>query len=449
MVRRLVPWTLVICLVLASTSWTWASPEAFTRLTVYYVFSAPTELYLVPVAVVVPATATPARRALEVLIQGPPPGSFLHPPIPTDTRILGLSISGGLATVDFSREITRVGGARSEALLLTAVTHTLAKFPGVERVQILVEGQRTSVGGHIDASDPIRPSLDGLFPRGLFLDTTGHWSEGNIKALFLTGAVQGYGDGTFRPEQPITRAEFVKLLLLAAGHQELRPTQPTFADVPAAHWAYGYVQSAVANGILLPADYGPNFAPGAQLTRREMAVLLTRARRQEQRAVQLRDASLPYTDAATFPAWARGYIGVATELGLMRGYPDGSFRPAEKALRSQVAAVLNRYLEMGERNVRLVFPGPAAPVGNWVLLGGVGRTFEATVLTRLLGPGGSEHVMTYTTATDGGPNWGIWAVMLPTPVAGTAQDLVVEAFTQSAMDGSVQDLVRHTIRRLP
>jgi hypothetical protein len=57
--------------------------------------------------------------------------------------------------------------------------------------------------------------------------------------------------------------------------------------------------------------------------------------------------------------------------------------------------------------------------------------------------------MTYTTATDGGPNWGIWAVMLPTPVAGTAQDLVVEAFTQSAMDGSVQDLVRHTVRRLP
>lgn len=449
MVKRLIPWALVVSLVLASAGGAWAAPGTFTLLQVYYVFSAPTELYLVPVAVVVPATATPARRALEVLIQGPPPGSFLHAPLPTDTRILGLTISGGLATVDFSREITRVGGARSEALLLTAVTHTLAKFPGVERVQILVEGQRTSVGGHIDASDPIRPSLDGLFPRQVFVDTAGHWSEGNINALFLTGAIEGYGDGTFRPEQPITRAEFVKLLLLTAGYQQLHPAQPTFGDVPAGHWAYGYVQSAVANGILVPADYGANFSPGAQLTRREMAVLLTRARRQEQRAVQLRDAALPYTDAATFPAWARGYIGVATELGLMRGYPDQSFRPAEKALRSHVAAVLNRYLELGERNVRLVYPGPAAQVGAWVLVGGVARVFEATVLTRLLGPGGTEHAMAYTTATDGGPSWGIWAVMLPTPVSGSVQDLVVEAFTRSAMDGSVQDLVSHTVRRLP
>jgi len=117
-IKGLVPWALVVCLVLASTGWTWAAPEAFTHLHVYYVFSAPTELYLVPVAVVVPATATPARRALKLLIQGPPPGSFLHPPLPTATRILGLSIGGGLATVDFSREITRVGGARSRRYCL-------------------------------------------------------------------------------------------------------------------------------------------------------------------------------------------------------------------------------------------------------------------------------------------------------------------------------------------
>ncbi|HAI20663.1 MAG TPA: hypothetical protein DCM14_01970 [Clostridiales bacterium UBA8153] len=205
----------------------------------------------------------------------------------------------------------------------------------------------------------------------------------------------------------------------------------------------------MANGILVPADYGVNFTPGARLTRREMAVLLTRARRQARRAVQLRDSSLPYIDAPSFPAWARGYIGVATELGLMRGYPGGSFRPAETALRSEVAVVLSRYLERGERSVLLVPPRPASQVGDGVLVGGVARVFEATVLARLLGPGGTEYVMAQTTATDGGPSWGTWAVMLPTPASTAVQDLTVEAFTRSAMDGSVQDLVRHTIRRLP
>lgn len=440
---------LAVALALLGATWAWAAPDPFTRFTVYYVFSAPTEFYLVPVGVVVPATSTPARRALELLIQGPPPGSFLHGPVPANTRILDLNISDGLATVNFSQEITGVGGSRSEALLLAAIANTLAQFETVDRIQILVDGQKTSVGGHIDASDPIQPAYQGVIMRQQFTDISGHWAEGNINAFFLTGLVAGYGDGTFRPNQDATRAEFVKLLVLAAGHQETRPAQASFADVPPQHWAYGYVQSAVASGILVPSDYGANFGPNAKLTRREMAMLMTRARNLEQRATELRDAPLAYTDASDIPAWARGYIGVVTELGLMQGYPDGRFRPGGTALRSEVTSVLTRYLGMGETNVRLVAPKPNTQVGDWVLLGGVARAFEANVESRILHPDGSEYLRTFTTATEGGPGWGFWAIMFPTPSVTGAQDITVEAFTTSAEDGSVQDLVKRTIRRTP
>lgn len=432
----------VICLMLAPQ--TVLAARAHTSLTVYYTFSAPTDFHLVPVTVLIPQTQNPAQRALELLIQGPPEGSFLHRNLPANTVIRSLSVADGLATVDFSQEVTAgAGGSSAEALLLAAVTNTLCSLEGIERVQILVEGQKTSVGGHIEATEPFTYNRN-IVIRQPFTDISGHWAEGNVNAFFLTGMVEGYGDGTFRPERTVNRAEFVKLLTLAAGHSQVTPAQPTFTDVPAGHWAYGYVEAAVKAGILLPADYGTGFKPEANLSRQEMAVLLVRAARKEQRAIELRDADLAYSDTAELASWAKGYIGVAAELKFMHGDPRGTFRPKATSTRAEATAVLTRYLGMGEQNVRLVFPREGEKVGDWVLIGGVARAFEATVLARILDEQGQEHAAGFTTATEGGPGWGFFAVMMPAP-AGT--EVTVEAYTESMKDGSVQDLVTRRLSR--
>jgi len=99
---------------------------------------------------------------------------------------------------------------------------------------------------------------------------------------------------------------------------------------------------------------------------------------------------------------------------------------------------------MGEKNVRMAFPKPDAVPGDWVLLGGVARAFEATVEARVLDDSGNEYVRSFTTATDAGPNWGFWAMMLPAP---DGSHITLEAFTTSAKDGSVQDLISRQLFR--
>ena len=130
---------------------------------VYFVVSAQDELWLTPVFVRVAKGQGGPAEALAALIAGPPAGAGggLTPPLPADTRVLGLTVKAGLATVNFSREITRLGaGARGEALALAAIANTLTEFEGIQQVQLLVEGQRVeSIGGHIDASGPLSRNM--------------------------------------------------------------------------------------------------------------------------------------------------------------------------------------------------------------------------------------------------------------------------------------------------
>ncbi len=422
--------------------------QATFPLTVYFTFSTPTSFHLLPVAVALPGQATP-QQALELLILGPPDGSGLERNLPADTEILDVRVQEGVAYVDFSENI-RAGAAGSsgEALLIGAVTNTLCRLDGIEKVQFLIEGQMVeSLGGHFEAKEPFAPQW-GMVLSSPFTDVEGHWAEGNVHAFFLTGLLAGYGDGTFRPQQPITRAEFIKLLVLAKTEVSEHPQMTTFTDVTSEHWAHRYIESAVQQGILRIEDYGERLHPSAALSRREMAVLLTRANDLEAQAHVMRDTVLPYTDTALLPGWARGYVAVVTELGLMQGDDTGAFRPESTATRAEATAVLTRQLGVGEENVRLVWPACQATTQHWVLLGGVARAFEGTVNGRIRDETDRVWAQTFTTATQGGPGWGYWAILLPVPSRGDDATYHIEAFTISAKDGEMQDVVSRPLTSL-
>lgn len=107
---------------------------------------------LAPLKVPLTDRNTPARGALEALI------GTDNSPIPSGTRLLGIKIDGGLATVDFSSEFQKNfhGGDEQEAQAVNSVLMTLGQFHTVDRVQFLVQGSAIdSLGGHFELSDPV------------------------------------------------------------------------------------------------------------------------------------------------------------------------------------------------------------------------------------------------------------------------------------------------------
>ncbi len=163
---------------------------------------------------------------------------------------------------------------------------------------------------------------------------TEYWAYGYIRYLSCHAIVSGYPDGLFRPDNPISRAEFSKMLALGYGLQLLTPAQPSFADVPPGFWAYTYIESLHAAGTISGYPDG-SFHPYASISRAEMVKMNVLA------------SGVPaYTGVlADYPDvppgyWAYGYIKTATYKQWVGGYSDGRFHPASDASRAELSKVL-------------------------------------------------------------------------------------------------------------
>jgi germination protein M len=98
-----------------------------------------------------------AKLAVEALVEGPTQPN-LYPTIPEGTKLLGLEIKDQIAYVDFSKELAEKhwGGSTGELLTIGSIVNTLVQFPGIEKVQILIEGRiKPTLAGHADISVPL------------------------------------------------------------------------------------------------------------------------------------------------------------------------------------------------------------------------------------------------------------------------------------------------------
>jgi len=173
-----------------------------------------------------------------------------------------------------------------------------------------------------------------------FKDTAGHWAERQnvLDRLVGLGIVAGYPDGTFRPDNNVTRAEFAKMLVVALDLAPDAAAAAGFADaadIPA--WAKGYVGAAVKAGLIRGYEDG-TFRADRQITRAELAVMVARALKAAEKA------GLGFKDAADIPSWAADGIAQAVARGIIKGYEDNTFRPANPATRAETAAMTLRLL---------------------------------------------------------------------------------------------------------
>ncbi len=166
---------------------------------------------------------------------------------------------------------------------------------------------------------------------GALTDIAGHWAENNIKKLVATGAVSGYPDATFKPENKITRAEFAAILVKAFGLEG--KDGKIFTDT-AGHWAQNYIAAAVAGGVASGYD-ADTFGPDNLITREQMAVLITKAAKLSPVA-----GEVLYGDSGSISDWAKEAVATATENGIMKGYPDNTFQPQGSATRAEAVTVI-------------------------------------------------------------------------------------------------------------
>ncbi len=183
-----------------------------------------------------------------------------------------------------------------------------------------------------------------------------HWAASQIKILSEQGVIVGYPDGTFKPDDNVTRAEFASMAIKALGQENTRVVQPVaFSDITEDFWAYDAIQKALYFDLLsAPAD-GERFRPDDSVSRAESLSVAVNALTTEQISVQKAKEVLEkvYTDTHTIPEWFIIPAGKAEILGMMVVAPsaDKARIEAERpATRAEVAAILFNMMEQAKLN---------------------------------------------------------------------------------------------------
>ena len=195
----------------------------------------------------------------------------------------------------------------------------------------------------VDASGNIgRASVD-IAPSGVdhkFNDISDYWAADYVDFLYNADITTGYSDGSFRPNQNISRAQFAVMLYryLKLDENQYANVSLPFADlgsIPA--YAIPAVKALYAEGVITGSEKNGQlyFNPGSSLTRAQAAAMIGRTQ-----AKGYALADLTFTDSTQIPTYAAYYIRAMVGQGVINGYSDGSFKPHSNITRGQMAKIL-------------------------------------------------------------------------------------------------------------
>ncbi len=175
-----------------------------------------------------------------------------------------------------------------------------------------------------------------------FTDTDTHWAKEEIGQLAAVSVITGYEDGSFRPDESITRAEFTALLVRAFALEEI-PYSGRFTDVSSSDWYADIIETAYGHSLVSGTSES-EFSPTAPITREQMAVMIMRAYHKAEGAPITIIPGI-FFDELEISDWARGAVEEASSLGIVRGTTPSIFAPKGVASRAQAAVMLVRLIE--------------------------------------------------------------------------------------------------------
>lgn len=164
------------------------------------------------------------------------------------------------------------------------------------------------------------------------------WAEESVYALVGMGIISGYGDGTFHPNQSITRAEFAKIIVMASGRYDANATAD-FTDVKSSDWYYSYVASAKNLGLVTGRDDG-SFDPNANITRADICTIVYRYIRSVNPEFGKDAAEASFSDFAKVPSYAQDAVKALSAAGIVSGMGNNTFEPLSNATRAQSAKIV-------------------------------------------------------------------------------------------------------------
>ena len=187
------------------------------------------------------------------------------------------------------------------------------------------------------------------------VDST-HWAAPQIKLLSEQGVIVGYPDGTFKPDDNVTRAEFAAMAIRALGQQHTKVAQPVhFTDIDQDFWAYEDIQKALYFELISCDKKGELFRPNDSVSRAESLSVAVNALTTESISLAKAKEVLEkaYIDANIIPEWFIIPAGKAEILGMVVVIPSekkAEMEATRPATRAEVAAILYNMMEQAKLN---------------------------------------------------------------------------------------------------
>lgn len=166
-------------------------------------------------------------------------------------------------------------------------------------------------------------------------DIESHWAKASFERLEEKAIMQGYDDGTYRPENPITRAEFFTIVNRIS--HVMQNEGAVFSDLEANKWYKNEIDLAVTAKYASGYEDG-SFRPEAYITRAEAAAVICKAFGGDI------EKESDFSDKDSIAPWAKDYIDILVSGGFMKGYEDGSFKSSAYITRGEAATLFDRFV---------------------------------------------------------------------------------------------------------
>lgn len=165
-----------------------------------------------------------------------------------------------------------------------------------------------------------------------------HWAYSSVMKMKSQNVISGYEDNSFRPDNTVTREEFVKMIISAMGYYD-GSAECEFSDVSSGRWSYPYVASAVKRGLVN--GIGENqFGATMNITREDAAVIIYRIIKDET------DVSAPtFEDASEISSYAKEAVGTLYANGIVNGMSETHFAPKTLLTRAQTAVLVENVIK--------------------------------------------------------------------------------------------------------